>query len=515
MKYPISKGSYVLLFCFFPFFLMGSPLTNADIQSIFSELTVAVGDKSRTLPKVVVRQEKRFGASYKRSENTIFIEQTAIDICNTLGEDAKSAVAFLLGHELTHYYQKHDWQEAGFTTGFLTNAAIFQKHIHHEREADTYSAFITHLAGYNSIKILPELLDKIYQAYGLVGKELRSYPTLAERKAVANEVCKTVQGLIDIYQVGNYLYALGKYEEALVSYEYLLKYVRYKELYNNIGLCALYAALPATRRDFPFDYPLTLDTNVPLRAPSSFTKDELLQKAIYHFAEATTYDASYFVSYLNLVCAYDLAGEFDKVDPLLRSLKKIAFQAEEQQQLNLLEGIQAFRRQQKEVALDYFSRVATNPTFPKLADLANTNLQIVQGQKVQRKAGYQPPRLADKIDGINLLFYENEAADNFLLRDEPLHQQSVLIHSLKSSKIYLFKSNEQVTKIQFTKAPNARTSHNIGIGSSIRQIEVAYPNTEKRLVAHTNGVYLLLEAKGLLFNLDKQNRVLEWCVFIN
>lgn len=486
------------------------------VQRVFNQLTTTVGDYSNVLPKVVIRAEKRFGASYKRSENTIFIEQTALDICASFGADEESAIAFLLGHELTHYYQKHDWQETGFTTGFLTSVDTYQKNIHNEKEADTYSAFITHLAGYNSIKILPKLLEEIYEIYKLKGKVLNNYPTLSERKALANNVCKTVQGLIDIYQAANYLYALGKYEDALVSYEYLLKYVKYKELYNNIGLCALYVALPVIERDFPFIYPLTLDPTVPLREPSGFTKEELIEKAINSFATATNYDPSYFLSYLNLMCAYDLNKQFYETRSLMSSIQKLAIQPKQREQLTILEGVIAFRNGKISLAKKYFSTVSHKAIFPELAAIANLNIQVLNGEKLEKVTSSHFPSLEDKIEGVNLLFYESENKESsYVLQNTSLDKKSLEIKNLNNSKIYLFNSNEQLTKFQCSKSVTQKTKEGIGIGTTIAQIELVYSGTKQRLVPHLNGYYLLLPLKGILFNLGKNNRVTEWGLFID
>ena len=396
-------------------------INDKQVQLIYDKLTAVVGDYSQTLPKVKIRPQKRFGASYKRSENTIFIDQAALDICAAFGTEAASAIAFLLGHELTHYYQKHDWQEAGFTTGFLMTQETFQKHIQHEKEADTYSAFISHLAGYNSIKILPTLLDKIYEAYNLKGKALNTYPPLAERKTLANKVCKTVQGLIDIYQAANYLYLLGKYEEALVNYEYVLNFVKYKELYNNRGLSALYAVLPLVQRAIPLAHPLTLDPTVPLRAPSTFTKEELIQKAISSFSTATTYDASYFLSYLNLVCTYDIANQFQAARQLLNKLQQLAVQPKQQQQLALIEGVLAFRGQNKTIAENHFLSVSKDSRFPELANMAKLNLDLINGKTLNNIIQPTIPFPEDKIEAINLLFFEGDRVENsYLLRDRPL-----------------------------------------------------------------------------------------------
>lgn len=483
-----------------------------EIQQIFTQLTTVVGDYSQTLPKVVIRPQKRFGASYRRSENTIFIEQAAIDICATFGADASSAIAFLLGHELTHYYQKHEWQE----TGFLTSTATFQKNIHHEKEADTYSTFLTYLAGYNSVEILPQLLEKIYEAYELKGKTLIAYPSLSERKLLARGVCKTVQGLIDIYQAANYLYALGKYEEALVSYEYLLKYVKYKELYNNIGLCALYTVLPILKRDFPFTYPLTLDATIPLRASGSFAKEILIQKAISNFLIAVTYDESYFLSYLNLACAYDLNRQFKEVKPLLTRMQKLAIESKQEQQITILEGILAFRQGNKILANSYFLEVKSKASFPDLVTIAQININLMNGKQLEKIPQPALPLLEDKIEGINLLFYENKSKEtSYILRDRPLDRKLLSIQKLKDSKIYVFYTNEQFLKIQMSNALEQKTKQGIRVNSDITQIELAYLNTTQRLVPHLKGFYLLLPSKGLLFNLNENNKVTEWGIVIN
>ncbi len=483
------------------------------VQKIFKELTTTVGDYSQALPKITIRSQKRFGASYRRSENTIFIEQAALDVCASFGADEESAIAFLLGHELTHYYQKHDWQEKGFTTGFLTTQSTFQKNIQHEKEADMYSAFITHLTGYNSIKILPDLLERIYVAYALKDKTLSSYPPLAERKSLAHSVCKTVQGLIDIYQSANYLFVLGKYEEALVSYEYLLKYIKYKELYNNIGLCALYITLPITRRDFPFVYPLTLDPTIPLRAPNGFTKEELIQKAIHNFSIATSYDASYFLSYLNLICAYDLNNQYQEASRLLNEIRPLATQAKQRQQLLIIEGIIAFRQQHKKLTRDYFSQIGNQTDFPDLERIAQLNLEILDGYSLPEPVSQDQPFVEDKIGNVNLLFYENEE-NSFILRDLPLDKQSVAIQKLAESKVYIFNTNQKITKFQFTSSVQSTTKQGIRIGSDSKYIQSVYPNTKKKWISHIHGTYLLLAAKGLIFDLNHNNQVVEWGIFI-
>jgi tetratricopeptide (TPR) repeat protein len=479
-------------------------------------LTETIGDYSQSLPEIVIRKEKRFGASYRRSENTIFIEQSAIDICASFGPHAKDALAFLLGHELTHYYQKHDWKERGFTS-FIAPKLIYREHIHHEKEADTYAAFIAHLAGYNCIQIIPDLLDKIYLEYDLKGKKLNTYPSLEERKKTGKEICKMVQNLIDIYEMGNYMFALGKFEEALVSYEYLEKYVRFKELYNNIGLGALYAAISVANHKNAFLYPLTLDPSTPLRAPSNITREDLMKKAINAFAKATNYDANYFTSFLNLICAYDVDGQTKQAMTLLNQLKRLTNTTVEKDKLLLLEGILAFRKGQNALARAHFSTIKNNNISKDLVFIATHNLKILEGTvvDVSVSVAYNPMG-QDKIDNTSLLFYQpNDDIFKFLLKDTPLDKKWLSIEADPAFKIYVFSSNQKVTKLQITDKPTFKTKKAIGINASFAEIKQQYPNAKFKITPQLKGYFLILPTQGLLFNMNASNKVKSWGIFVD
>jgi len=89
------------------------------------------------------------------------------------------------------------------------------------------------------------------------------------------------------------------------------------------------------------------------------------------------------------------------------------------------------------------------------------------------------------------------------------------IENTKNTTIYLFDNNRQLTKIQYTTSPNFQTKKGIGIHSELANIQMAYPNTVKRLTSHTKGFYLILPAKGLLFNLNLDRRIVGWGLFVN
>ena len=86
-----------------------SNFTGQDtVREIFQKLVEARGDFRMKKPeKIYLRDEVSRVASIDYNKLEIVIEQKAYDVCKNFGE---SAVAFLIGHELTHYYEKHAWR---------------------------------------------------------------------------------------------------------------------------------------------------------------------------------------------------------------------------------------------------------------------------------------------------------------------------------------------------------------------------------------------------------------------
>ena len=97
-------------------------------EKVYKKLLNAIGDKRKTLPVLLVTGRKKRVASYRSKDNVILIEKAAYDICETMGSDSESALAFLIGHELTHYYQKADWGRSGVICHFLLKSEILKQY---------------------------------------------------------------------------------------------------------------------------------------------------------------------------------------------------------------------------------------------------------------------------------------------------------------------------------------------------------------------------------------------------
>ena len=498
-----------------------STLTFNEVQQVYEKLTIAIGDFKNNLPEIAIETSKEYGAGYMPSANKIFIEQAALDVCNSFGTQSENALAFLLAHELAHFYQKHDWKESGFATSFIGSQIVLDTKIHNEQEADTYGAFMAHLAGYETVAIIPPLLERIYAAYEITHEEPRGYPSLSDRQLMVKEVCKTVQNLMDIFNAGNYLGAIGNYENSLACYEYLLQYFKCRELYNNIGIVALYASIETTdKKEATFFYPLSLDVTIPLRAITSLDRPQLLQKAIKAFQEAINFDNRYYEAYIHLACAYDMNGERAAAISLANEIQKIITPQSKilQAKYFILKGILAAKQNQINEANQFFESAKIAGATENLKRVANNNLQILSGNKLSFLPQSEPLlNLIDQLDKVDLLFWNislSEADENILLKNKGLDQQRLLIRRLPKSTIFLIQSNFQRSKIQLNNRPEVKTLQNVGVGDSLIVLQKAYVDSQLFTISTRLGAYWLIPEKGLFFLTNELDIINEWGTYV-
>lgn len=487
-------------------------ISTVELDNIYQNLITAIGDKSSPFPQLRRVATTAVVAGYSKRSNSIVLEEKAIQVCEGFGAQKEDAIAFLLAHELTHFYQKHAWEEANF--GFLMTEERFQQDVAIEREADTYGAFLLHLARYK-INIIPKIIPALYEAYGLIGQNLAGYPSLQERQAVANEVCKQVADLIHIFETANYLFATGQLGQAAMSYDYLLNFVQCKELYANLGAACIAAATAATtkRAERTYIYPVSVDANFPIRDASDFELEELIQKAIQSLEKAVSYDPSYYPAFINLACAYELADEDQKATQLLRQLEAFVQQPDQIAEMNILSGILTANQGKDKAANDFFDLAAKSKANTSIRDLARKNKKILQGKayKIQVNTNRS---LAENVsmDGIDLKYEPELQFDaSTTLRTTSTSTYQLAWKQLKNSTLSLYQGSKKWALLQTTKAI-PQTQAGIKVGSNIGQIKTAYGEPDRYLL-RSDGYTMVYFGKKLLFTLNAAEKVIEWGTF--
>ena len=131
------------------------------VNRIFEQLVEARGDKSLKAPELVWTVEASNGAFFQPGTNQITFEEKAYGICASFGAETDNAIAYILSHELIHYYKQHGWEAtfakkfAGQQMGEDINETVHDMK-QQETESDLLGGFLAYTAGFNTVGIAPK-----------------------------------------------------------------------------------------------------------------------------------------------------------------------------------------------------------------------------------------------------------------------------------------------------------------------------------------------------------------------
>lgn len=488
------------------------------IDKVYKKICKAAGDYRAELPQLVVMERVLRVASYRSYDNKLIVEKKAFDICQSLGKDKlESALAFLIGHELTHFYQKHDWEgktgESGFGTHFLMDLEAFSEHVHHEEEADTYGAFVAYLAGYEVLEIIPEVLDAVYKGYALEDKMI-NYPSLQERKAVSKRVESKIQELITIYDKANYFTALSWYIPALSCYNHLLKFVKTKELYNNVAI--LYFTASFVQEDdmkYVFIYPIDMALNYNLRDYSFFQgKAKALKNAENFLLKAIELDPNYHRALLNLACVYDAQGELKKA---LSTLQKIKNPNElEYAEITIVKGIIVGHQGEKAKAKALFETV----THEELVGLAELSIKVLEGIDSTSYV-YSYDSRSMEVESLLLESSKAKLKHSIVLETNDFFELKFDYQSFKQKNITQFKVLNkledylQIYTLCSSSSLDFAKTQKVALPKNIKEFILNHSKLGYTMKLHSKGYFFISRSKGIILSIDKKNRIQEWVIF--
>lgn len=271
----------------------GLPHSHEDyayVEDIYNHLLKQVGDLRSKTPTLIVSDKLKAKMAIHLVEgkkHTIIVEQTVVKVCKSMGEDGKIAMAFLLGHELTHFYREHENNPA-----FAASEGSLAEHKHNETEADTHGALLAYLAGYDILKedektdknVIAQFLDLAYAAYKKADN-LEGYQPLSKRKAVVEGIKNEVETLYRLHQFAVLSQVVGWDEQAGECYEYLIdtaniktKDIIYNSLQADIQLADMLLAQQGSVYDGTsqlYTFPTMLEIENPLLRRKSFLRGAL------------------------------------------------------------------------------------------------------------------------------------------------------------------------------------------------------------------------------------------------
>jgi len=294
--------------------------------AVYNRLVAARGDYRFPVPTFKMTNDEAQVASMDYDKLEIVLEKKAYDVCAGFGDGADAAIAFLLGHELTHYYEKHAWRQ-GFVNDFkgleigkklsLEKDTLLIDDTANETEADYLGGFLAYSAGYGLFDKGGELIKKLYVAYDMVKEDpLPGYPHLADRQTISARTAEKLKRLVEVFDMANLLTTIGRYPDAYEYYRYVLMQYQSREIYNNLGVTAILDAMQYFKEsELKFRYPVELDLASSATKGASgagSVRNNLLRQAILHFDAAISLDPGYAPAYLNKACAYALLDDTER-----------------------------------------------------------------------------------------------------------------------------------------------------------------------------------------------------------
>jgi tetratricopeptide (TPR) repeat protein len=320
-----------VLMCSYSTLFYGQSNKTADkqVRLVFNQL-ISVYGSAKPAPELVVDKYLLPATYIANPKPTIKVDLKLYKLCQTFGKDSINALAVVLSHELTHYYNDHTFCSDYAFANLKSNAALkskigqasYNSRIEKESEADIKGFFYAAAAGFQPHGLQSLLIGKVYNAYKLADVQ-KGYPSKQERIEIANNAEKKAVQLFEFFKNGLVALENKQYDQAIEFFNKANSQVPFRENWNNIGVAKARKALSLkvnskAEVDNPirFLYPLEVENKSRLLNERTRSIDdtsdeieELLNEAQSAFEKAIQLDPSFHKSRINLACVYDLLGK--------------------------------------------------------------------------------------------------------------------------------------------------------------------------------------------------------------
>ena len=416
------------------------------VIEVFNNIISSIGNNSLLEPKLKFSSEERSAAYI--SGVTITVERKLINLfCDE--DNFEDKIAFILSHELGHYYLQHDWMS---NTG-LSYASTVGKSLKYksysleeikeaESQADIYAGFYGKIAGYKTLEFAESTLDRVYESYKLP-RILKKYPSYDERVQIINDKIDQANKLTTVFEIANILINLEKYDLAIDAFlEILINKFNSREIYNNLGLSYLmYGISISEDKISSLLYPLRIDFQT--RATVSKTRSNLtdspermiLQSKKY-FEKSIALDKDYLPAVQNLyVSNMLLAVSVENRNDILMNIINDS-------NLNL----------QTKVDFEVVNEILNNTKLKKVQKIAKKGSYISKLNSQQIPLELNTKDL-NKTDLLSKLKIKSEYADYILMGkpDSKLKLKDMIYNFKKIKDIEIIELTKKTSILKITK----------------------------------------------------------------
>lgn len=532
MKILITISLFISVICT-KAFASGSPDEKlAIIEEIYSRIYTAMGiNENRPTLELDIKRARSVAYLKKNKDGskTIAVEEKAFDLCFSLGDNAKNALAFLIAHELGHFRYEHHWGNefassfaiADIQEGIAEASQKLGELKFYETQADQMGGIYCYLAGYNIEGIGSLLLPKIYQAYNIPEENSR-YPSLSQRIEISRQNDENIKKLIHVYEAGTYSLILGKYAEARRCLEHCLNNgFKSREVYNNIGVANfLEAAELLGHKEVIYAYPIELDVEARVKiATKGFSPniEQLLKDAADKFEQAVRFDPSYATAYVNKACVFSLLKKFEDAEYFAKKGLQIAKGNAELTTVGNALCILGITYHQMGEIKDAQAKLKEGKSDYNNY-LCGVNLDVTSGKRIESIEWIKPSNVGSEltsskketIDGIIDFLADLEGEE---LNEIKLYKGSCYFLQLTNSTIINLTTagNEELFFQTCGKTYQGETGKGIRIGDDSKKVLSKYGSPTVELSTRSGMLYYYSQPTIIFFT--EGNKISYWTVY--
>ena len=238
-----------------------------DIETYINNQLVVIYNiypSNKPLPKLVIDTDNNISAYFNNSDHIpiIHFNIKTYQLSKSFKKDSTAFIAFILTHELYHYYNNinNDAKHSCWAAVLNSNEKI-DHHKTEEALADYNAAVYSYMAGFDIYNQIPNFIDSIYFHFNLPDT-ISGYPTKSERKEGIKKSESDFINFCHIYNLSKLLYLIEDFDGSIqCNLELINKNINNISIYNNIGICYLQKALKLfSIKEEPNPYPIEFDS---------------------------------------------------------------------------------------------------------------------------------------------------------------------------------------------------------------------------------------------------------------
>ncbi len=520
--------------------------TNLEILQELEEIRDKIADvvgNAKLPPQIEISESEALVSKINFNNSTITFSQKAYYICKSFGNQKEDALAFILGHELAHYYNSHN--KLGTTCqvyGFSNTSdkkSEFENEIFKtiESSADIEGVIYAYLAGYNSENIRADVIRKIYEDFKL-NDNSPNYPNLQDRLLHINNAEKELSKLIPSFETAYQLFVWGEYDDAINIYEQLINKFPSREMYSNAAACMIAAVLNDQNNELydelkNYVYPLEIDLrsnlittrNTPNYGLNRFSQKSInyIRKAKMFLKKAKSLDPTYIQTYINEAVLMEITND-DAFKTALNTIKELADiknSADLEINYNLLLFINYHRNGDIKKAEEIFTKAKKineqNTFIKKNQHLLNKGFEKnkndvgepVSCEKI--KLNGQANQIKDIVKNYSTTKGLTEVSVNegqYIYLSEANEKTGISENQLK----IVANENKLKTFISISENYKNTSGKGIKIGDSIKTLIEKYGEANISM-PHRTGFLYCYDKDGVTFFVNAKQKVESWTIY--